>query len=216
MRAEEIKHDKQNKIVEYKNAYLRIYDKPVLYFPFFFHPDPSVKRQSGFLMPKINNSTFLGSSLQIPYYKVISDSEDVTVSPRIFFNDKFLLQSEYRQVFKKSDLILDHSIKLDNENSVTHLFGNFFTNNNNNKFEVNFETVSNRNYLKKYDIYSNLVDNHTILNSYIEFEESNENSSFRSSFEVFEDLTLSSSDSYEFVYPAFNYNSKLNTNLMEI
>ena len=164
-------------------------------------------------MPKINNSTFLGSSLQIPYYKVISDSEDVTVSPRIFFNDKFLLQSEYRQAFKKSDLILDHSIKLDNENSVTHLFGNFFTNNNNNKFEVNFETVSNRNYLKKYDIYSNLVDNHTILNSYIDFEESNENSSFRSSFEVFEDLTLSSSDSYEFVYPAFNYTSKLNTNL---
>tara|TARA_B100000674_G_scaffold132313_1_gene102127 strand:- start:403 stop:2766 length:2364 start_codon:yes stop_codon:yes gene_type:complete len=213
MRAEEIKHDKKNKIVEYKNAYLRIYDKPVLYFPFFFHPDPSVKRQSGFLMPKINNSTFLGSSLQIPYYKVISDSEDVTVSPRIFFNDKFLLQSEYRQVFKKSDLILDHSIKLDNENSVTHLFGNFFTNNNNNKFEVNFETVSNRNYLKKYDIYSNLVDNHTILNSYIDFEESNENSSFRSSIEVFEDLTLSSSDSYEFVYPTFNYNSKLNTNL---
>ena len=36
MRAEEIKHDKKNKIVEYKNAYLRIYDKPVLYFPFFF------------------------------------------------------------------------------------------------------------------------------------------------------------------------------------
>ena len=63
-------------------------------------------------MPKINNSTFLGSSLQIPYYKVISDSEDVTVSPRIFFNDKFLLQSEYRQAFKKSDLILDHSIKI--------------------------------------------------------------------------------------------------------
>ena len=213
MRAEEIKHDKDNKIVEYKNAYLRIYDKPVLYFPFFFHPDPSVKRQSGFLMPKVNNSTFLGSSLQIPYYKVLSDSEDVTVTPRIFFNDKFLLQSEYRQAFKKSDLILDHSIKLDNENSVTHLFGNFFTKKNNNEFEVNLETVSNINYLKKYDIYSDLVDNHTILNSYINFEESNETSSFSSSIEVFEDLTLKSSDSYEFVYPAFNYTSKLNSNL---
>ena len=213
MKAEEIKHDKKNKILEYKNAFLKVYDKPVLYFPYFYHPDPSVKRQSGFLMPKINNSSFLGSSLQIPYYKVISESEDFTVSPRVFFNDKFLLQSEYRQAFKKSDLILDHSIKLDNENSVTHLFGNFFTNNIDNKFEVNFETVSNRNYLKKYDIYSNLVDSHTTLNSYIEFEESNESSSFRSSFEVFEDLTLLSSDSYEFVYPSFNYTSKLDTNL---
>ena len=86
-------------------------------------------------MPKINNSTFLGSSLQIPYYKVISNSEDVTVSPRIFFNDKFLLQSEYRQVFKNSDLILDHSIKLDNENSknLSDNSNNFI---NNDKFSI--------------------------------------------------------------------------------
>ena len=61
MKADEIKHDKKNKILEYKNAFLKVYDKPVLYFPYFYHPDPSVKRQSGFLMPKTNNSSFLGS-----------------------------------------------------------------------------------------------------------------------------------------------------------
>ena len=213
MRAKEIKHDKKKKIIEYKDAYLRIYDKPVLYFPFFFHPDPTVKRQSGFLMPEINSSSFLGSSLKIPYYKVISDSKDFTLSPRVFFNDKFLLQSEYRQAYNNSDLILDQSIKIDNENSVTHFFGNFLTNNNNNNLEINFETVSNRNYLKKFDIHSDLVDNHTILNSYIDYEESTDNSYFSSSFEIFEDLTTKSSDSYEFVYPTFNYKSEVNTNL---
>ena len=213
MRAKEIKHDKKKKIIEYKDAYLRIYDKPVLYFPFFFHPDPTVKRQSGFLMPEINSSSFLGSSLKIPYYKVISDSKDFTLSPRVFFNDKFLLQSEYRQAYNNSDLILDQSIKIDNENSVTHFFGNFITNNNNNNLEINFETVSNRNYLKKFDIHSDLVDNHTILNSYIDYEESTDNSYFSSSFEIFEDLTTKSSDSYEFVYPTFNYKSEVNTNL---
>ena len=123
-------------------------------------------------MPKINNSTFLGSSLQIPYYKVISDSEDVTVSPRIFFNDKFLLQSEYRQAFKKSNLILDHSIKLDNENSVTHLFGNFFT---------KIITINLKQTLKLFlivTILKNMIFIPTwwiitsILNSYIDFEES--------------------------------------------
>ena len=36
------------KIINYKNAWLQIYDRPVFYFPKFFHPDPSVKRQSGF------------------------------------------------------------------------------------------------------------------------------------------------------------------------
>ena len=38
---EEIVH--KIKIINYKNAWLKIYDKPVFYFPKFFHPDPSLK-----------------------------------------------------------------------------------------------------------------------------------------------------------------------------
>ena len=57
--AEKITHDKDKKKLIYDNAILRIYDKPVFYFPKFFHPDPSVERQSGFLQPRLNNSKFL-------------------------------------------------------------------------------------------------------------------------------------------------------------
>ena len=53
LKAEEIEHNKKKKIINYKNAWLEIYDKPVFYFPKFFHPDPTVKRQSGFLTPQI-------------------------------------------------------------------------------------------------------------------------------------------------------------------
>ena len=52
----------------YDKAILKIYDFPILYFPKFFHPDPSVERQSGFLKPEINNSNILGSSLTMPYF----------------------------------------------------------------------------------------------------------------------------------------------------
>ena len=45
--AKEIKHDKNKKQLIYDNALLKVYNIPVLYFPKFFHPDPSVKRQSG-------------------------------------------------------------------------------------------------------------------------------------------------------------------------
>ena len=38
MSAELIQHDKKNKIINYKNAFLSIYDIPVMYFPRFFHP----------------------------------------------------------------------------------------------------------------------------------------------------------------------------------
>ena len=50
MSAEKIQHDKNKKIINYDNAFLKIYDIPVFYFPKFFHPDPTVKRQSGFLI----------------------------------------------------------------------------------------------------------------------------------------------------------------------
>ena len=65
-----IEHNRDKKQIEYKNAFLNIYDVPVFYFPKFFHPDPTVVRQSGFLRPEINKSTTLGSSLTQPYLKL--------------------------------------------------------------------------------------------------------------------------------------------------
>ena len=122
--AEEVKHDRRKKIIKYKNAWLKIFDKPILYFPSFFHPDPSVERQSGFLSPILLNSSYSGQSIQIPYYKVLSDSKDLTVSPRIFFNDSLLLQTEYRQANRNSDAIIDVSFNKDDDKSRSHIFAN--------------------------------------------------------------------------------------------
>ena len=36
--AKEIKHDKNNKILNYENAVLKLYNFPIFYFPKFFHP----------------------------------------------------------------------------------------------------------------------------------------------------------------------------------
>ena len=82
---------------------------PVAYFPYFYHPDPSVKRQSGFLFPQFQNSSNLGFSTQIPYYKVIDEDKDATVSPRFYTNNNIFIQTEYRQVFKNSKLVSDLS-----------------------------------------------------------------------------------------------------------
>ena len=51
LEASEIKQDKNKKQLIYDNAILKVYDVPVFYFPKFFHPDPTVKRLSGFLQP---------------------------------------------------------------------------------------------------------------------------------------------------------------------
>ena len=52
--AEKIQHNKKKQTIYYKNALLKVYDIPVMYFPRFFHPDPTVDRKSGFLIPTIN------------------------------------------------------------------------------------------------------------------------------------------------------------------
>ena len=54
--------------INYKNALVRLYDVPALYFPKFFHPDP-VKRQSGFLRPALNNSNVFKVHSQYPTTK---------------------------------------------------------------------------------------------------------------------------------------------------
>ena len=213
IKAEEVKHNKKDKKIEYKNAWLSIYDMPVIYFPYFYHPDPTIKRQSGFLLPTFNNSNTLGSSIQIPYFHVISENKDFTSAPRIFFNDKLILQSEYRQANKYSDLIIDHSVARDDSNTINHLFGNYTGNFGNNQFKFNLETTSNKNYLKKYNIQSELVNSLTSLNSFLSVENQTNETYFFSSIEVFEDLTKKDSDSYEFIYPNFNFSQKLNTSL---
>ena len=68
MSADEIKHDKQKKTIYYKNASLKLYDKKVFYFPKFFHPDPSVKRQSGFLIPKLQDNNVTGLSIKFTIF----------------------------------------------------------------------------------------------------------------------------------------------------
>ena len=61
MKSKKITHDKIKRQLMYEDSVLNLFDIPVFYFPKFFHPDPTVKRQSGLLKPEINNSNVLGS-----------------------------------------------------------------------------------------------------------------------------------------------------------
>ena len=84
-----------------------MYDVPIFYFPKFFHPDPTVDRQSGFLLPKLSNSNVLGSSISTPYFHVISENKDMTFNPTLFSKNTKMIQTEYRQENKHSSLIAD-------------------------------------------------------------------------------------------------------------
>ncbi len=207
--AEEVIHNKNEKIIEYKNAWLKIYDKPVLYFPYFFHPDPTVKRQSGFLMPSFQASSNSGTSIQIPYYKVISERKDLTLFPRLFFDNEILLQTEYRQANKDSNLLLDFSVNKDSDQIKNHFFADLSSNKQNEILNLHLESVSNDTYLKKNNITSPIINDNSALHSYINYNSFNEDSSFDVSFEVFENLNKQKTDRYEYIFPNFSYEKYL-------
>ena len=131
----------------------------------------------------------------------------------MFFNDKKLFQTEYRQTNKYTKSIYDHSINLTDQGNNSHFFGNIVKYEQDSSFTLNFETTSDRTYLKKYELKSPLIKNYTNLNSFIGFEKTTEESSFSLNFEVFEDLSKNDSDAYEYVYPNYSFSNNLNTNL---
>ena len=102
IRAKRIVHNHVKKNIYYEHAVLKFYDVPIFYFPRFFHPDPTVKRQSGFLTPGLTNSTLLGYGVNVPYYFALADHKDATLNPKIYADEHPVIQTEYRHLTKNS------------------------------------------------------------------------------------------------------------------
>ncbi|MDA7689672.1 organic solvent tolerance protein [Candidatus Pelagibacter sp.] len=216
--AERIEHNKTKQQIIYKNAWLEVYDFPVFYFPKFFHPDPNVKRQSGFLTPGLGSSQNSGSSIFIPYFYVISDDKDITVKPKLFDNNKFLLQNEFRQKTKKSLSILDFgfvkghdSNNNDKGDTRSHIFTSSMVdlsldNYLNSILKVNYQKTTNDNYLKKFDLESPILPaSNDVLESIIELELEHEDYDLTTSFEMYETLEGSNNDRYQYILPSYNF-----------
>ena len=221
LQSKTIIHNKEKKIVEYENAWLKLYDKPVFYFPKFFHPDPTVKRQSGFLVPSIATSSNSGNSLNIPYFNALADNKDFTFSPRIYFNNDILVQNEYRQVEENFDHVSDFSLKKLEKGSKSHIFSNSKINlmsdgSFESNLEINVEKTSNDTYLKSEKLKSSIQNNQSLLNSFVKYEAFNNETDFSLEISSYEDLTKNkNSDKYQFILPSFKLSKILfpNTNL---
>ena len=217
MSANEIRHDKINKIIYYKDATLKIYDKKIFYFPKFFHPDPTVKRQTGFLIPRLQDNSTSGLSLKLPYFIAMAKNKDITLSPRFYNDDKFLLQSEYREKTKNSYHVADLSQFISSDKSSKgHLFYNFNKNFKNKNFDdielnVKLEQVSDDTYLKAYKIESPIINNNSNLINSIGLNLYDNSQTINTNLNIYEDLSKTNNDRYEYV-PNFNFSKIINDN----
>ena len=220
--SEKIEHDKIKKTITYKNAWLKVYDIPVLYFPRFFHPDPTVKRQSGFLTPQFSQSSNLGNYFSIPYFNAISINSDLTFTPRLYDDGKALYQTEYRHYNNKSEHVLDFSASGKNLNvfdeSDDSRSSHFFLkskfdislkNFDKSQIDLKIQQTANDDYLKSYKIRSPLIKSEEALHSSLDFKASGESLEVEITTETYENLSLSSSDRFEYIYPSFKISKNI-------
>lgn len=107
LRARRAIQDRESRTITYQNTVLEIAGVPVLYLPYFGHPDPSVGRASGFLAPDFGRNSRLGAFYEQPYYWAISPSQDATFSIRGHETVNPLIGVEYRKRFWSGEMVID-------------------------------------------------------------------------------------------------------------
>ncbi len=225
LQANQILHDKKKKTIYYDNSVIKVYDFPILFLPKLSHPDPTVKRRSGFLVPSFSDSKNLGEGLDVPYFWNLGRDKDFTLKNKLFVSENPLFLGEYRQAYEKSNLILDFGYTAGyKKTSATkrpgekgHFFSKFIKNfkgkdDSDNSINVTLQEVSNDKYLKLYKIKSNLVDyqKDTLENSFT-FNREDEDSFLGFQASAYETLKDGYNDKYEYILPDIIFDKNLFT-----
>ena len=116
--ARRIVHDQQAATITYQDAQFELLGIPIFYLPYFQHPDPSVKRQSGFLVPSYSNSSTLGFSVEVPYYFALAPNYDFTFHPTYYTDRGVLWQGDFRHRLENGRYTIDLAA-IDDETSPT-------------------------------------------------------------------------------------------------
>ncbi|MFO1089464.1 MAG: LPS assembly protein LptD [Hyphomicrobiales bacterium] len=96
LRAKESKHNQEERRIYEKDAILDLFGIPVAYFPWISHPDPGVKRASGWLIPSFGWSSVFGAGVRTPYFWNLAPNYDLTVSPTWTTRQGPLVDAEWR------------------------------------------------------------------------------------------------------------------------
>jgi LPS-assembly protein len=159
LRARSAVQDTVDKRIEYRDAVLDIYGVPVAYFPYFTHADPSVKRQSGFLVPSLGQSSALGAYFALPYFWAIDPQQDLTITPEVAADEGPALNLLYRRRFNNGTVKLDGSIAYDQKSLQGAVFANGqFAWNDEWRYGFDINRASNSTYLSDFKLNGGIAD----------------------------------------------------------
>ena len=97
VKAARILHDETEKVIYFEDARIELYGFPIAYLPYFWTPDPTVKKQTGFLAPRFLSGSKFGFAVQAPFFWNIAPDYDVTIAPMPTTNQGLMMLGEWRQ-----------------------------------------------------------------------------------------------------------------------
>lgn len=104
IRARQVVHDTLEKQLYFTEAQFRLAGVPVAYFPRLRLADPTLKRATGFLIPRIEVSSSLGFGIKTPYFIAISPSKDLLITPFAADSGERSVELRYRQAFRNGNI----------------------------------------------------------------------------------------------------------------
>ena len=202
LKANKVYHNLKTKTVHYDHARIHIFNIPILYLPYFAHPDPSVKKRTGFLMPTIQADDQLGDTVSLPFFYNISGNKDLTFTPNFQSNNNNFYEINYRHLNKIGLLEVNASID-DNDDDLgtsNHIFAEADINNKYGTLSTYIQTSNNDTYMRKMNL-----NDLTVYKSGIYFERSNNNTNFSMESNAYKHLTRQNSEQWEYLYPRVKY-----------
>src|SRR5947207_1503785 len=80
VKAARIIHDQGEKMLYFEDARIEFLGVPLAYVPYFYTPDPTVKRKTGFLMPVMMSTSSTGFGIEPKYFWALAPNYDLTLS----------------------------------------------------------------------------------------------------------------------------------------
>lgn len=108
--AAKVTHYEDEGRISYQHATFDIWGVPVMYTPYFSHPDGSVKRKSGFVSPRAGYKSDFGFFAGTNYYWGLAPDKDLTVGMMGFGKENPLATAQWRQRWSDSSLLLNGSL----------------------------------------------------------------------------------------------------------
>jgi LPS-assembly protein len=154
IRASHLTQDLEHKRIEYYNAWIDMYGFPLFWVPYMSSTDPSVKRQTGLLPPAIGYDTdHLGTFLAVPYYIVLDDQSDVTLTPEVASQQGGQFEADYRRDFNDGVVHLQGGIGSDESQIGAFIFSSATFNWNDTwRYGASANLGTSETYLRDYQI----------------------------------------------------------------